>query len=118
MPTPDTAATPDTASVPEPAVRTTAYAVSCVPEDNINAWHFTVKVEYRGRGLWAVTDGIGCFNIDGDRSYESTTSERRDEWLAEHRFELDTALALAKRVAPLLRVNGYSVADVLARADR
>lgn len=104
-------------TIPEPSVVTTAYAVSCVPEDNVNAWHFTVKVERRGPDLWSVNDGHFCFAADGSRSYEPIPSERQEDWKARHRFDLDTALALAKRVAPTLRVNGYTVADVLRRAD-
>jgi hypothetical protein len=103
---------------PDPTVRPVKYAVSCVPEGNVNARHFTVWVEDRGRGLWAVTDGAFCYDANGDAEYEPIPSEREDEWRAKYRFDLDTALALAKRVAPTLTVNGYTVADVLAGAER
>jgi hypothetical protein len=35
-------------------------------------------------------------------------------WLAEHRFDLDTALTLAREKAPHLKVNGWTVADELS----
>jgi hypothetical protein len=102
--------------VPEPAVRPTRYEVSCLPEDNINAHHFTILVEHRGGDRWAVKDGFYCLGTDGDWEYESIPSERTDEWLATHRFDLDTALRLAKEAAPEMTANGWTVADVLSRA--
>lgn len=104
-------------TVPPPEVRTTAYAVSCFPADDRNGYHFTLKVEYRGRGLWGVFDGPYCLGTDGDFDYEPSPSSRDDEWLSTHRFDLDTALALAKEHAPLMEVNGHTVADVLARRN-
>lgn len=98
-------------------VRPTRYEVSCIPEDNVNARHFTLKVEYRGRGLWAVTDGVDCLSESGEWSYERIPSNREDEWLAAHRFDLDTALRLAKEAAPKMTVNGHTVAHVLARHE-
>ena len=40
-------------------------------------------------------------------------SGREDDWLATHRFDLDTALNLAKEAAPKLTTNGFTVADAL-----
>lgn len=98
-----------------PTVRITRYEVSCLPEDDINARHFTLKVEYRGRGLWAVTDGFGCLSTTGEWDYERLPSNREDEWLETHRFDLDTALKLAREKAPKMTVNGMTVGDVIAR---
>jgi hypothetical protein len=106
-----------TTETPAAVVRPTRYEVSCVPEDNVNARHFTLKVEYRGRGLWAVTDGIDCLNEAGKWSYERIPSSREDDWLATHRFDLDAAFKLAKEAAPKMTVNGYTVAHVLARHE-
>lgn len=99
---------------PKPTVKATHYEVSCLPEENVNARHFTLRVEYRGRDRWAVTDGHDCLSKDGTWSYESIPSNREDDWLAAHRFDLDTALRLAKEAAPKVTVNGYTVADALA----
>jgi hypothetical protein len=101
-------------STPEVFVRQTSYEVSCLPEDNVNARHFTLKVEYRGRGLWCVTDGFFCLGKEGDWEYEPMPSEREDGWLETHRFDLDTALELAKGFAPKLTINGKTAAEVLA----
>lgn len=100
-------------TLPEPTVQATRYVVSCLPDDNINAPHFSLSVEYRGRSLWAVVRHGSCLNSAGQWSYESIPSEREDEWLADHRFDLDTALKLAKEAAPHVTVNGFTVADAL-----
>lgn len=103
--------------IPAPDVRVTRYDVSCIPESHIDAPHLTVTVEYRGRGKWAVLDGMFAYDADGNCSFEPSPSNREDDWLAAHRFDLDTALALARRVAPTMTVNGHSVADVLRQVS-
>lgn len=103
------------AELPEPEVRITRYEVSCLPEGDINARGFTLTVEYRGRGLWAVLDGLWCLGTDGEWDYEMRPSEREDGWLATHRFDIETALRLAKEAAPDMTVNGHTVADALSR---
>jgi hypothetical protein len=104
-------------TIPEPEVRVTRYAVSCLPEGDINARHYMLTVEYRGRGLWAVMDGPFAFDAEGRKDYEPQPSSREDDWLARYRFDLDTAREIAKRAAPLMTVNGHTVADALARAE-
>ncbi|OLT13044.1 hypothetical protein BJF79_03855 [Actinomadura sp. CNU-125] len=99
----------------EPTVRVTRYEVSCLPPDNINAPHFTITVEWRGGGLWAVCRFQQCLSRSGQWSYEPSPSNRSDEWKAMHRFDLETALRFAKVHAPRMRVNGYTVADVLEK---
>ncbi|WP_157227542.1 hypothetical protein [Nocardia asiatica] len=99
----------------EPTVEAVRYAVSCLPIDHPQHRHFTVYVEWRGNGRWAVTDGAGCFTLDGEHSYESIPSTRSQQWLARHRFDLPTALALAKRLAPGLTAGGVGVAAARAR---
>ncbi|WP_405531561.1 hypothetical protein OG592_27195 [Streptomyces avidinii] len=104
-------------TLPEPAVQPTRYVVSCLPPDDINGAAFNISVEYRGRSLWAVVRLGSCLNAAGQWSYESIPSGREDDWLAEHRFDLETALKLAKEAAPHVTVNGYTVADALRMAD-
>ena len=100
------------------AVRPTEYAVCALPEDNVDAMHFTITVAYRGRGRWAVVRHGYCLGVDGEWDYESLPSERADEWLAAHRFDLDDALRLATEHAPKVTVNGWTVAAILAAADK
>jgi hypothetical protein len=101
-------------TAPEPSVRPTRYTVNCVPEDDINASGFTITVEYRGPDTWAVCRHRQCLAADGTWDYEPRPSERGDGWLARYRHDLDTALKLARAAAPLVTVNGWTVADALA----
>ncbi|MGY0065155.1 hypothetical protein ACWY4P_53540 (plasmid) [Streptomyces sp. LZ34] len=103
------------ADLPEPTVQPTRYVVSLFPPDDHNGALFNLAVEYRGRGLWAVVRLKQCLNASGQWSYESIPSEREDDWLAEHRFDLDTALKLAKEAAPHVTVNGRTAAEARAR---
>jgi hypothetical protein len=99
-----------------PEVHVTKYLVSCLPLDSGNAAIWGVDVEYAGRGRWAVRQrGHSCYDIDGNTSWEPIPSEREDEWLDRHRFDLDTALELARKVAPTIVVNGLTPAQVLER---
>lgn len=100
----------------EATVRPTAYAVSCLPPDHRDAYLFTLKVEWRGGDRWCVTDGAYCYRKDGHQSYESNPSSRTDRFKKAYRFSLDDALALAKRLAPKMTINGHTVESVLARS--
>ena len=101
----------------EPYVRTTQYVVNLLPEseDKRGGYCFEITVEYRGHGRWAVLRGRQCIGTDGTWSWESIPSEREDDWIVAHRFDLDTALQLAKEAAPHVTVNGLTAADALKR---
>lgn len=75
----------------------------------------TLAVEDRGNGQWAVTRPRRCLGVDGEWDWEPIPSEREDDWLAAHRFDLATALALAKQAAPTVAVNGITAAQAAAR---
>lgn len=109
-------ATPASSSPPRAHVRTTEYVVNCLPEDDINAPAFEIKVAYRGRNLWAVLRHGYCLGSDGEWSYESLPSGREDEWLATHRFPMERALELARTAAPDVVVNGHTVREAIARS--
>ena len=118
--------------VPEPEVKIVKYEISCLPESSVNRVHWMVTVEYKGNHQWAICNfggqhqwgrsdqrfSFGYSWRDGTR--EPITDEEwdeyrtgREEWLADHRFALEAALEIAKRIAPEIRVNGKTVADVL-----
>lgn len=114
-------------TVPKSEVRITRFEVSCLPEEHPEADMFTLILEYRGEGRWAVTQRGAYFDADGGRSWgppgdkEPVTEQEiaednraRDEWLTAHRFDEKTACALAGRLAPTLQYRGYTVADALA----
>ena len=95
-------------------IRPTRYEVSCLPEDDINAHAWTLTVEYRGRGLWAITDGHGCLGDNGEWDYENSPSNRDPMWIATHRFRLDDALDRARTALPAYTVKGMTCAEFLA----
>lgn len=117
------------AEIPPATIRVTAYEVSCIPEDNINRSAFTVRVEYRGDGVWVVRDHAAFRDADGNRSYgyswrdgiqEPVTDEDfrsyeagRVKWRARHYFTEPEALRIAAAVAPTLTCNRFTVADAL-----
>lgn len=117
-------------TIPEPTVQTIGYTVSCLPEGHDDRWTYLVRVSYRGEGLWSVQCRSQYVAADGQRSPgfcwsggpdEPATQEEmdafdkeQDVWLAAHRFDHDTALQLARELAPTLTYRGRSVADVLA----
>lgn len=104
-------------TIPEPAVQATGYVVSCLPEGHIDRWTFTVQVKYAGNGLFAVRHGIRHYGTDSAWSYEPDFDEddaAEQAWMAEHRFDHDTALRLARELAPTLTYRGWTVADALA----
>lgn len=115
---------------PEPTVQPWKYLVSCLPEGHDERGLFTLQVECRGGDRWAViqrsqflgADGTWSWGFDWSRGdAEPATSEEmeifdreQEAWLAAHRFDHDTALRLAKELAPKIRYRGYTVADALA----
>uniref|UniRef100_UPI0035D9AFEB hypothetical protein n=4 Tax=Bacteria TaxID=2 RepID=UPI0035D9AFEB len=72
----------------EPIVQASKYSVNCLPEDGIDSHVFEITVEYRGHGRWAVKRHSQCLGSDGTWEYEMRPSEREDEWLDAHRFDL------------------------------
>lgn len=96
----------------------TRFEVSALPDDHDARRYFVLHVVHRGRGTWAVIqpwEPAACLGVDGEWDWQPRPSERTDEWISAHRFDLDTALRLAEEHAPKLVVNGRTAADVLAR---
>lgn len=81
--------------LPEVFVRATRYAVSLVPEDVDPGGVYEITVEYRGDDRWAVLRLGLCLNSDEKWDRERDSFECEDEWLAAHRFDLETAKRLA-----------------------
>lgn len=125
--------TDTTAAIPDPTVQTTGYLVSCLPEGHDDRWTYTVRVSYRGEGLWSVQARGQYVDANGTRSPGFSWSGCPDEpatqaemdafdaeqavWLKAYRFDHDTALRIAKQLAPTLTYRGRTVADALAEAS-
>jgi hypothetical protein len=108
---------PKPATIPEPIVQPTAYVVSCLPEGHDERWTFTLQIGYAGHGRFAIKHGIRRYSEDGTWDYEPDFDEDDNAeraWLHSHSFSIDTAVRLAKELAPTLTYRGRSVADALA----
>lgn len=103
-------------TVPEATIQPTEYTVNCLNGEYLDNHLFEVRVQYRGAGRYAVIrGGQMCLGADGTWDYGVKEYDRGDDWLNAHRFDLDTALKLAKEQARLVTVNGHTVSDALAR---
>ncbi|MDX3314683.1 hypothetical protein P1S61_37650 [Streptomyces sp. ME08-AFT2] len=104
-----------TTAVPEPTVQATRYQISLLPGEDINQHLYMIEVEYRGAGRWAVVHHGHCLGTDGVWDFGVKEYDRGDDWLDAHRFDLDTALALAKEHASAVTVNGITAAEAYRR---
>lgn len=119
--------------LPDPIVRAAKYTVNCLPEDGFDSHVFELTVEYRGEGRWGVFRNAHCsLGVDGEWSWGhdwpggepegdaewDAYHASREAWLDSHRFDEETALKLAKEQAPLVTVNGFTVADALAMQQK
>lgn len=91
---------------PDPIVTTTRYTVSVLPADDINHRYFALTVELTPRG-WAVHDGHAGYDADGTTHVGET--------LRHPHADREAALALARRLAPGLTVNGHTATDAWHR---
>lgn len=99
-----------------PYVRPTGYVVNLLPDSiGVYARFFDITVERRSNGRWAVLRECKFLGMDGTWADAPRPSERKDGWLDAHRFDLDTALRLAKEAAPHVTAKGRTAAEVLAR---
>jgi hypothetical protein len=91
---------------PKVIVSITRYTVSVLPADDINHRTFALSVELTPRG-WVVTDGHSGYDADG------TAHHGEARW---HPFaDYDDALAVARRIAPDLMVNGATASEIYRR---
>ncbi|WP_406123052.1 hypothetical protein OHQ89_12660 [Streptomyces canus] len=83
----------------EPYVRPTQYVINLLPEHADPGDIYAITVEYRGDNRWAVLRHSLCLSADGRWDRERVSSEREEEWLDAHRFDLATAKRLATEQA-------------------
>lgn len=100
--------------VPAPYIRTLRIQVSCIPTES----HWGVFVDFRGHrdGIdwYSVTDGFnpaGTLDRKGVWNNESRPSMFTPSWRKARQFELDEAIEIAKKYAPEVKVNGFTIAD-------
>lgn len=95
----------------------TRYLVSALPLDNPEASTWGLTVEWTGAPhtdrQWAVRRHSMCASRSGKFGYEPLPSSRSPYYLKTHRFTLDEALTLARKLAPKIVINGLTPHDVL-----
>ncbi|MEV7654607.1 hypothetical protein AB0O39_10595 [Streptomyces anulatus] len=97
-----------TPGLPDVEATVTRIEVSLLPEGDINRKYYRLFAERTVRSTWTVHDGHGGYDIDGDWAPGLAVA---------HEFaDSDDAVALAKRLAPNVMVNGLTAADAYRRA--
>lgn len=96
---------------PEVLEQVTEYRVSAGPLDHPEGWRFSLVVRWsRAKGgTWMVTDGAepaDYMGADGRWSWESGVDHDVEGWRDAYRFDLDTALRIAREAAPKVSING------------
>lgn len=90
-------------------VSPSAYRVSGLPDDHIDADTFAISIEWRGSDQWAVLRGSKCLSRTLMWDYEPQPSSRTKRWLREHRWTLNDATRAAVEVYPTVTINGMCV---------
>lgn len=103
------------------------YIVTVLPGEyeSYQDWYlFVVTVQYRGRGKWAIYQGAyesnslpSALSSSGEWGYEGSQEREDDAWLAQHRFDLETALALAEHAAPTVGIYDHRHARYITAAE-
>lgn len=87
----------------------TGYDETDIPSDK---WHFTLKVEDRGKG-WAVIEGPFVLTVDGDWEHEPIPSSRDDEFYERCRFTEEEAKRRALEAVDQITINGRTFAEAV-----
>src|SRR6476619_1751890 len=102
---------------------------SC-PRDSETARHFSLWVQYRGKGKWSISryqnmaprstyDHTGVEDYDGgpfDPDTDDQATEKNRQWRERRRWDSpQSALAFAQTLLPTLTCNGWTVGQVLER---
>ncbi len=91
------------------------FVVSVYPDRESISWSsFAITVKDCGPHGWGVIRWSRCLNRAGEWVNQPGRDDRDEAWFAAHRFDLDTALQLARAAAPHLRSNGSTPAECWA----
>jgi hypothetical protein len=99
----------EAAAHPTVVEQVTEYRVSAAPLDHADGWRFALIVRWDRSGTWMVTDGAeppDYMGADGLWSWETPGEQHAEGWRDAYRFDLPTALRIAREAAPKVRVNG------------
>lgn len=104
-------------------VTPTRYDVTVLPVDFDQGYYWTIVVEYRGYGMYAIVHHGEVYGKDGKWEFDSHSQAVDDEgYRLAHRFPLDEALEIAKRLAPTIsigtRFGPMNAYDAMAKKER
>lgn len=88
-----------------PHVTTLTFGPSTEVDDE--AYIYQVKVAYRGKQKFAIIWMNECWN-GSEWVYESSPSNRTEEFIAQTRFDLKEAIEIAKELPAKVVVNGMT----------
>lgn len=91
---------------PDVIVSVTRYTVSVLPADDINHRYFALHVELKPRG-WVVHNGHEFYTEGG--------SWKPGQATAHHFADYEDALAVARKAAPDVTVNGHTAVEAYRR---
>ncbi len=94
-------------------IEPTQYTVCGLPEDDPNAYVWSLTIEHRGIDSWAIArmGQVWKRTKKGGWDYEPLPTSRTDHFLKMHRFTLEEAMAEAPRAYETLIINGLKVVD-------
>jgi hypothetical protein len=100
-------------------VTAVSYEVTAYPFHDFERHHFTLFVNAKGAGRWAIMNRGECWNKVGKAwDYEMLPSGREDDWLSEHRYDsLEEALEDAKAIAPFITLMNWTIDQVIRMHD-
>lgn len=87
------------------------YTIDPCPTHPVEPALFAVKIEWRGEDRWRVTHMSHVYGADGTFEYEGSNHREDENYMATHRFDLDTAVELARRIAPTVKVGRMTFQD-------
>ncbi len=101
---------------PEIVEQVTEYRVSAAPLDHDDGWRFALVVRWSRAlgGTWMVTAGAepaSYIGADGQWCWDVLPEDPPDRWRDAYRFDLATALRVAREAAPKVTVNGRTWAQ-------
>lgn len=101
-------------TLPDVAVHAHTYVVNAAPAEHPQSpsWEILVQRVDRPADRWVVTRWSDHLSADGTWTREPRSARQRDTWQAAHQFPLNDALALARRAAPDVTVNGIAARDL------
>lgn len=96
-------------------------SISPIPLGTFDRDVWAVQVERAGYpgspGIWAVRNMSRCWNAGtGTWDHEPIPSDRTGEWLAEHRYDYDTAIRIAREICGDVEWNGRTADQIAARS--